>query len=282
MEEAWRPVIGYEGLYEISNLGRVKSVERYVSYIRTEKHGETHQVTQHVKEHILTQGRRVDGYADVSLSKQGVTILHCVHRLLAEAWIPNPHKYNYVNHIDLDKTNNNLDNLEWISNQGNVLHGVARYSNPQSIPIYCKETDTVYASMGECERALGLSSGSARLIIYKNRESIYTLSLASESQINDAKHQIAAKCSWTFQKQKKGRLHPIRKIKCIETQQVFNTLTEAVKLTKFNEDAIRNSIRRKECCKTLTFYYLDDDIQNEAEYQLQAKANYNNRKHKQQ
>lgn len=107
----------------------------------------------------MKQGRRQDGYSDVSLSRHGVTTLHCVHRLIAEAWIPNPNNYKYVNHIDLDKTNNSIDNLEWISETGNVVHAVQRFSNPQSIPIYCKETNQVYASMGQCDVALGLKQG---------------------------------------------------------------------------------------------------------------------------
>ena len=165
MKEEWRPVRGYEGLYEISNLGRVKSVARTMTSMRTGKDGITKPYTYSVKEKILKQGRRIDGYLDVSLSRNGKTVLHCIHRLLAESWIPNPCNYRFVNHIDLNKTNNSLDNLEWISEQGNVIHAVERYSNPQSIAIYCKETDRVYSSMGQCDKALGLHQGDTWKVI---------------------------------------------------------------------------------------------------------------------
>lgn len=207
MDEKWRPVVGYEGLYEISNLGRVKSVERDIDV--TDRYG--HSYKYHVKEKIMKQGRRHDGYADVSLSSHGVTTLHCVHRLLAEAWILNPNDYNYVNHIDLDKTNNSLDNLEWISDSGNVNHAVQRYSNPQSIAVYCKETDKVYASMGQCDKALGLKQGTTWKVIHTNSKCDYTLSLASPEQIKDAIDKIDAKCSWTFSLSKKRKIAPYKK-----------------------------------------------------------------------
>lgn len=70
MEEEWRPVVGYEGLYEISNLGRVKSLERVVTSMQTRSNGQVHPFTYHVKEKLLKQGRRPDGYADVSLYLQ--------------------------------------------------------------------------------------------------------------------------------------------------------------------------------------------------------------------
>ena len=277
MDEKWRPVVGYEGLYEISNLGRVKSVERTMPYTFRTKSGELRDSHYHVSEKILKQGRRIDGYADVSLSRNGVTILHCVHRLLAEAWVPNPNHYKYVNHIDLDKTNNSLNNLEWISNSGNVNHAVERYSNPQSIAIYCRETDQVYSSMGQCDRALGLTLGTTSNVIREGRPCKYTLSLATESEVSDAKLSIDAKCSWTFHQPKKGRLHPVRKIKCIDIDTVFDTLCAASKATGCSQDAIRASIRNKVSCKGLTFYYLDDAPEDESAYlhDAQTQSYYN-------
>lgn len=280
MIEEWRPIVRYEGLYEISNLGRVKSLERIVTYTRRERNGRVHEVNQHVKETFVKLGRRKDGYADVPLSKNGVTTLHCVHRLLAEAWIPNPNNYNYVNHKDLDKTNNSLDNLEWISCQGNVIHAVTCYSNPQAIPIYCKETDLVYASIGQCERELGLSSGTVTKILRNLVSSSYTLSYATKDQIQAAKSKIAAECGWTYTSKIKGRLHKIRKLKCIDTQQYFDTISEAAKMTCCCEDSIRYSIRNRSCCKGLTFYYLDDAPEDEAAYREEARNIYHCRIHR--
>ena len=233
-------------------------------------------MNQHVKEHLVKQGRRQDGYADVPLSKHGVTVLHCVHRLLAEAFIPNPDNYNYVNHKDLDRTNNSLDNLEWISCQGNVVHAVKRYANPQSIPVYCKETDTVYSSMGECIRSLKISSNSIDKLLKGEKVSKYpyNLSYATSEQIEYSKSKIDAKCGWTYEPNLKGRLHKIRKLKCIDTQQCFDTISEAAKVTGFCEDSIRYSIRRRSCCRGLTFYYLDDAPEDERSYQEETQSRY--------
>lgn len=104
--EMWKPISGYEGLYEVSNFGRVKSL----------KFG---------KEKILTPGN-YKGYLSVQLCKDGKRKMMRVHRLVAEAFIPNPNKLETVNHKDEDKTNNSANNLEWMSSVDNVA-----YSCPQ-------------------------------------------------------------------------------------------------------------------------------------------------------
>ena len=182
MEEEWRPVKGYEGLYEVSNLGRVRSIERYVSYVSS-KCGKPFTAKYHVKEHIVKQGSRKDGYADVPLSRNGVTVQACVHRILAEAWIPNPNNYTFVNHIDMDATNNSISNLEWTSPGQNTTHAVQHYRNPQSIPIYCQETNKIYASMGQADRELGLPVGSSCDIVKGRKKSKYHLRHATPEEI---------------------------------------------------------------------------------------------------
>lgn len=276
MKEEWRPVVGYEGLYEVSNLSRVKSVERDITVDRVNRDGLVKPYTVHVKERILKQGRRHDGYADVSLSDHGKTVLHCVHRLVAEAWIPNPQGLRCVNHKDLDKTNNALSNLEWVSNSENVSHGVCNLSNPQCIPIYCYETDTVYASMGRCDAALGLPQGSACIAIQKNRKLHgYTIRKATESEVLHYRESLDSSPGWKFEFKKKGRLHSIRKIKCIENQQTYSTLVAASKGTKICADTIRDSIRQKRSAKGLfTFYYMDDAPEDEIEYQKCCQNRY--------
>lgn len=276
MEEEWRPVVGYKGLYEISNLGRVKSVDRVMTSMRTNSDGSVSPYTYHVKEKILKQGIRQDGYSDVSLSNHGKTVLHCIHRLLAEAWIPNPNNFNYVNHKDLDKTNNSLDNLEWISNAGNVIHAVNQYSNTkQCKPIYCLETNEVYPSMGQCERSLGLPAGSVTDVINHGRGCKYTLRLATEDEIAAHKASLDSKVSWTFDFHGKGkRLHPIRKIKCIETQAIFDSLVYAESVTGLCGDTIRDSIRQKRSYNELTFYYLDDPPEDEETYKEECAQRY--------
>ena len=105
MIKEWKPVVGYEGLYEVSNMGRVKSLKR----LRT-------------KERIIAQFQNHRGYARVTLWKDNSQKKYSVHRLVAEAFIPNPNNLPEVNHIDGDKQNNHMDNLEWCTRSENILH----------------------------------------------------------------------------------------------------------------------------------------------------------------
>ncbi len=118
MPELWQPVEGYEGLYEVSDLGRVRSVERRVPH----RNG-----LMTVKERILRAtlcGPKNYEYRAVALSKDGKPVTHKVHRLVAKAFIGIPEGYE-VNHKDLDKFNNCLSNLEVVTHQQNQLHAGA-------------------------------------------------------------------------------------------------------------------------------------------------------------
>ena len=114
-EEIWRPVVGYEGLYEVSNTGRVRSLDRYVKcdYERYRLH----------KGKILSPGKDKDGYLFVVLSCNGKHKTITVHRMVAEAFIPNPYNLPQVNHRNEDKTNNRVDNLEWCNAKYNSNYG---------------------------------------------------------------------------------------------------------------------------------------------------------------
>ena len=120
MEEIWKDVKGYEGLYQVSNLGRVKSIKRKVN-IYSKKNKNYYKRT--IKQKILNYGGNTIGYVNVPLSKDGCTKPIYVHRLVAEAFIPNPNNYPCVNHIDENKENNKVDNLEWCTVKYNNNYG---------------------------------------------------------------------------------------------------------------------------------------------------------------
>lgn len=112
--EIWKDIPGYEGRYQISNKGQVKSLPRYVS---------NHTGKLLVKEKILAQRPDFKGYMRIDLKDNcGKKHYFGIHRLVATAFIPNPENKPQINHIDGNKANNNIDNLEWCTNSENQKH----------------------------------------------------------------------------------------------------------------------------------------------------------------
>lgn len=103
---------GYEGLYKVNNRGEVLSV-------RSMK--------------LLKAGKNSHGYMNIALTKDGKSKTHKIHRLVAIAFIPNPNNYPYINHKDEDKTNNNVENLEWCTHKYNLNYGTAIERRSKSI-----------------------------------------------------------------------------------------------------------------------------------------------------
>lgn len=128
-EIEWRPVLGFEGAYEVSEDGQVRTVER----IRKSKGDGTAIVRTKLR--VLCDDD--DGYLIVSLYNAGVKTTRAVHRLVAEAFVPNPDGLPQVNHIDGNKHNNSATNLEWVTNLQNIRHsidmGLRDYSKISSV-----------------------------------------------------------------------------------------------------------------------------------------------------
>ena len=114
MKEIWKDIPGYEGCYQASNLGRIKSLERKIEY--------NNQEDRILKEKIMKLNPTSRGYIRISLCKKGRSRSHFVHRLIVSAFIGESNLQ--VNHIDGVKTNNNIDNLEYVTPQENVSHAV--------------------------------------------------------------------------------------------------------------------------------------------------------------
>ena len=116
--EVWKDVVGYEGLYQVSNLGRIKSLPRLVHFKQ-----DLYRMT---KERILKNSVLKSGYCKVTLCKPGSQKLTLVHRIVAQAFIPNPLNLEYVNHKDENPLNCCVDNLEWCTHTYNLNYGTCR------------------------------------------------------------------------------------------------------------------------------------------------------------
>lgn len=115
MAEIWKEITGYEGLYQVSNLGNV----RRIGHLETNKNG----IQRMLKDKNLKPKVDGKGYVHVILFNQNKRKTIRIHRLVAEMFIPNPNNYPQVNHKDEDKQNNKVDNLEWCTNKYNSNYG---------------------------------------------------------------------------------------------------------------------------------------------------------------
>lgn len=153
MIEEWRNINGYEGMYEVSDKGRVRSLPRKV------KNNHSYKI---VSGKILKQTNIKKGYKRVTFSVNQKSKSFLVHRLVAAAFIENPKNYLIINHIDENPTNNRVENLEWCTYKHNANHGTAiqrttdKLTNgPCSKRVYQYKGDSlvkIWPSASECGR----------------------------------------------------------------------------------------------------------------------------------
>lgn len=144
MNEIWRPIKGFETLYEVSNKGRIRSLCGRYGNLR-----------------IVKLGHGSRGYMNVCLCDHGKQTTRNVHRIVAETFIPNPDNLPCVNHKDEDKTNNDVSNLEWCSYYYNNTYGdrLTKSAIKRGKPVKCVETGETYASGRAAQRATGIKQG---------------------------------------------------------------------------------------------------------------------------
>ncbi len=182
--EIWKDIQGYEGLYQVSNLGRVKSLVRGYYW---------------QKERILKPCKHIKGYMLVSLSKNEKEKTFRLHRLVAIAFIPNPENLPQIDHINADKTNNSVNNLRWVTAKENIR-------NPLNMVHLIGENNPMFGKK---------HSEETKQKIRKNHADF------------------------------SGALNPTaRKVKNIETNEIFLTVKSAGKKYGVSDNSIRGSIKR--------------------------------------
>lgn len=141
-----KDIPGYEGLYAVTSCGKVWSYRKKM-FLKPYKVGK--------------------GYLKVDLRKGEGRDQRSIHRLVAEAYIPNPDGLETVNHIDENKENNSVLNLEWMSRADNIRYGTRsqRSAESRKKPIYCVELDTTFASVSEAAEQLNLNAGNVSNVL---------------------------------------------------------------------------------------------------------------------
>lgn len=152
-DEIWKAVPEFEGFYEVSNIGRVRSISRIV------RSGRGYRINPSI---ILKPALGQWGYEQVCLRKNGKKYTKRVNRLVAQTFIPNPDNLPQVNHIDGHKTNNHVDNLEWCDSSQNMIHCHRNGMSDWNTNVRIVETGEEFRSISECAEHIG---GHIQLII---------------------------------------------------------------------------------------------------------------------
>lgn len=236
-EEEWRDVVGFEGLYQVSNLGQVLSLPRVVG---------SGKYARKTKSRIRKQSIET-GYAMVELYRSDGTKKMClVHRLVAEAFIPNPDGKPTVNHIDGNKLNNHVQNLEWATQGENNEHAL-RTGLKYAKPVRCIETGVIYPYGAIAEAELDLHPGTVFRSIYESCKAYgkYTFEYVNSSDYVRAP---------TIKKESTGKA-----VICIETGKRYKDAKAAEADLALYETAVYNSIYEKRAVSGFTFVFENDD-----------------------
>lgn len=165
MEEIWRDIEGYEGWYQVSSQGRVRSLDRFINC--------AHNGKRKIKGKIIVGSNAGRGYLMVNLIMNSKPSYKYVHRLVAETFLPNPYNFPQVNHKDEDKRNNCVENLEWCDNLYNINYGTVRERIIKSVSKQVQQFDEnmffikEYPSQIDASRKTGIRQGAISQSISK-------------------------------------------------------------------------------------------------------------------
>ena len=169
--EEWRPIKGYEGMYEVSNLGRIKGLPRKVN---------NHTGYIQLKERFLRGHTTTKGYIQLQLSSRPNRVLKLIHVIVAEAFIPNPNNFPQVNHLNGIKHDNRVCNLEWCNNSMNQLHAYKTGLNWHSenagrpkrpITLVDKMENIIkFPSIADATRFIGLKVNTNLIKVLKHKD----------------------------------------------------------------------------------------------------------------
>lgn len=249
-DEEWRDIPEWEGMYQISNKGRVKSVDRYV----TGRDG----VVKHRQEKLISIRPSGSGYCNVSLYRDNKEHNKGVHRLVAQAFIPNPKNLPEVDHIDSNPMNNCVENLRWVTAAENTAHRIRDEASCAPKKVLCVDSGEVFVSITAAGRSV--NAGSQQII-----DSIKTKSCCKGKVFvyaDDTPEDIEEYAKAAHAKYQ--NYHPTpkmpnsRKVIAVETGQIFNSMTEAASFFNCDPATVRNRAMTGKTYNGITLKFITD------------------------
>lgn len=243
MDVQWASPPGYEGLYEISTIGQVRSCDRIV----TEGSGRSRHLKAREKIHTVDSR----GYHTVSLYKDGVESIKLVHRLVAETFIPNPDNLSQVDHIDGNKDKNWVSNLEWVSLSQNITHAhseglistpsaqiqrmSAASAKARAVAVRCVDDGLAFSSMQEAAEHYNIKISAVYDSVHDGRPHRgYTFERLHKPK------SIFGSIPTDAERSKKHYACPVR---CVETGQLFESRGKAASALNIPESSVYDSLR---------------------------------------
>lgn len=245
--EEWRDIAGFEDSYEVSNLGRVRSKERIASN----------------GSHLSPKIRKGVGsrYRTISLCKENKGINKLIHRLVAEAFIPNPDNLPEVNHKDLDITNNRVDNLEWVSTSYNHMHGIKNKSEKKSYrrQVKCLETQEIFASISAAGRSVNADATQIIESIEAKRCCKGMTFIYADATLDDESSYLANAHANYQDFHRRPNMKNAKKLIAIETSQEFDSIATAARFFNCDTATIRNRVKAAKSFNGVTLKFIEEE-----------------------
>lgn len=242
-DEEWRDIIGYEGLYQVSNKGRVRSLDRMTSD------------GKHIRGKLKTSASK---YSSITLYRDNKYVNALVHRLVAMAFIPNPYNLPEVDHIDNDPSNNSVTNLRWTSSSGNIQNRIKSSSYRRAVT--CLNTMQEFRSITAA--ADFASTDTTRIvesIASKSQCKNYVFAYTDDLP-EDIESYVASAQSRYQSFHKRPIMSNSKKVICIETGRIFDSRAAAARYYDCDRQTITNRINAKKQFDGVTLeWYMEDN-----------------------
>lgn len=261
MDEKWVSIPGYENLYRISSIGRIRSLPRNT----IAKNGKQ----MSFPARILKQSLDDDGYLNISLTDEhGQSKQYRVSRLVAMTFIPNPNNLPIVNHLDGNKQNNNVDNLEWCTVKQNNYHAYETGLNKTHVPVpvTCLDNMMKFESYSEAARYVGCDIGNIIQSINMQSCCKNRLCFCKTSEIPEdiEKYLFVARTKYD-----NNKCAYRSEIKCLDSGQVYKSIAECARQIEGKAGYIQECISNRRLYKGKCYVRTKDVIKyqwDETEY----------------